>query len=263
MLKAVVFDMDDTLLDINLSAFIAVIARDESNILAQIGRKNPLSMFAVYTAAMLEINREGRDGALTNRELFDSIIHRRGGVALADPVIAEALAYYERELLPSRNDAIIAAKPMPGAQKALEAVAQRGLRCALFTNPSFSRTCIECRMKWAGIADAPFELVTVMENSHWCKPSAEYYREGIAALGLAPEEVLMVGNDPKRDFPVPDFGLQTAYVGRGTPVRATWCGRMADFAASFDQIEENFYTRAENRLVDLVQDTARASESAR
>lgn len=254
MLKAVVFDMDDTLLDINLSAFIAVLARDESSLLAQIGRRNPLSMFAAYTAAMLDLNRADRDNECTNRELFDTAIERRGGVVLSDPVIADALAVYEREVLPDRNDAIIGARPMEGAQRALEAVLDRGLRIALLTNPSFGAACIECRMGWAGILDAPFELVTTMENTRRVKPSADYYRDALDVLGLAPEEALMVGNDPKRDFPSPDIGLQTAYVGRGTPVRATWCGRMADFARSLDEICERHAERQERRLLELVQD---------
>ena len=112
MLKAVAFDMDETLLSINLGAFIAVLARDESSLLADIGRKNPLSMFAAYTGAMLDVNRADRGNACTNRELFDEAIYRRGGVKLADPIIADALAYYEREVLPHRNDGIIAARPM-------------------------------------------------------------------------------------------------------------------------------------------------------
>ncbi len=39
-LKAVVFDMDDTLLSINLNAFIGVFALDEANLLAQAARKS-------------------------------------------------------------------------------------------------------------------------------------------------------------------------------------------------------------------------------
>ena len=48
----------------------------------------------------------------------------------------------------------------------------RGLRIALLTNPSFSRTCIECRMGWGDMLDMPFELVTTWENSTRCKPCA-------------------------------------------------------------------------------------------
>lgn len=254
MLKAVVFDMDQTLLDINLSAFIAVLAKEESALLADIGRRNPLSMFAAYTAALLDVNRAERDNSCTNRELFDAAIERRGGVVLSDPVIADAIAYYEREILPGRNDAIIDARPMKGAAEAIEAVLSRGLRIALLTNPSFGAACIECRMGWGQLLDVPFELVTTMENTRRVKPSPEYYTDALDELGLKPSEVLMVGNDRQRDFPTPDIGLQTAFVGRGTPVRATWCGRMDQFAESFDEIEQRFYKRAERNLIDLVQE---------
>ena len=258
MLKAVAFDMDDTLLSLNLSAFIAVLAKDESMLLAQVVRKNPLSLFAAYTAAMLEVNgTPDADDRRTNRERFDDAIERRGGVPLSDPVVAEVLDFYEREILPGKNDAIIAARPREGARAALECVLERGLRVALLTNPSFSHTCIRCRMGWGELANVPFELVTCMENSTRCKPDAGYYCESLDTLDLKPEEVLMVGNDPRRDFPAPDIGLQTAYVGNGSPVRATWTGSMADFAASFDEIEERFYERQERDLLDIVQDVRR------
>ena len=259
MLKAVVFDMDDTLLSLNLGAFIAVLAKDEASLLAQVGRTNPFSMFAAYTATMLAVNGDGRgeDDRRTNRAYFDEVIERRGGVRLADPVIADVLEYYEREILPGKNDAVIAARPREGGREAVACALDRGLRVALLTNPSFSRACIECRMGWGDLLDLPFELVTSMENSTRCKPDAGYYTEALGTLGLRPDEVLMVGNDARRDFPAPDIGLQTAFVGNGHPVRATWSGSMADFAASFSEIEERFHERQERDLLDIVQDVSR------
>ena len=199
MLKAVAFDMDDTLLSINLTAFIAVFARDEARLLADIGRKSPLSALAGLGGVLHDLNANARDedDARTNRAYVDDEIERRLGIPLGDPVIADAFEYYEREVLPRRNDGVIAARPRPGAHKAVEEVVGRGLRIAL------------------------------------------------EELGLEPHEVLMVGNDPKRDIPFPDCGIQTAYVGRGTPPRATWCGSMEDFARNFDEVEERFYARAE------------------
>lgn len=258
MLKAVVFDMDDTLIDINLSAFIAVYAMDVARLLADIARRNPLAMLATVTGAMLELNNNDRpqDDRRTNGAFYAESIRRRCDVPLDDPVIAEAFTCYEREILPRKNDAIIAARPRAGARETVELVLSRGLRVGLFTNPSFSRACVECRMGWGELGDLPFEVVTTMENSTRCKPDPQYYREHLDRMGLSPSEVLMVGNDPKRDFPTPDIGLQTAFVGRGEPVRATWSGSMADFAKDFDTIEARFYERQERDLLDIVQDTA-------
>lgn len=252
MLKAVAFDMDDTLLSINLSAFIAVLMKDEATLLATIARRNPLAMLTAFGGAMFDLNNNARadDDADTNRAFFNRSIERRCGVPLDDPVIADAFAYYEREVLVTKNDRLIAARPRPGAHEAIETVLDRGLRIALLTNPSFSHAAIACRMRWGGILDAPFELVTTMENATRCKPSPVYYLESLERLGLEPHEVLMVGNDPKRDFPTPDCGIQTAYVGGGSPTRATWSGSMAVFAARFDEIEERFYERQKRDLTE-------------
>ena len=260
MLKAVVFDMDSTLLHINLNAFIAILAKDESELLAQVGRTGRAATLSAFYRALWAVNygegieqAEAADDPRSQRTLcrvFDDAFEAGCGIPLSDPVIADVLACYEHEVLPQRNGPLVGARPAQGAREALDCVRSRGLRVALFTNPSFREAAIRCRMGWAGIADEPFELVTFMENSTYCKPTPGYYLEALGKLGLAPEEVLMVGNDPKRDIPDPECGLQTAYVGRGNPVRATWCGPMADFAASFSEIEENFYIRAELMATD-------------
>lgn len=245
-LKAVVFDMDDTLLSINLSAFIAMYAMDEADLLAKISRKRTFTLFSAYASAMLDLNNAERDegDTRTNFRYFFDALETRCGLPYSDPAVLDALDFYEREILPRKNDRVVSARPREGAQKAVETVLDHGYRIALLTNPSFSRACIECRMAWGDMLDMPFELVTTWENSTRCKPDVGYYREALDKLGLAPEETLMVGNDPKRDFPAASFGLQTAYVGMGTPKRALWCGSMADFAANFNEIEERFHMQS-------------------
>lgn len=247
-LKAVVFDMDDTLLSINLNAFIGVFALDEANLLAQAARKSAVSMFTSMGGVMLELNNgERAEGDMrTNRQFFADELERRSGVPLLEPAVLDMIEFYEREILPKKNDRLISARPREGAHEAVEAVLNRGLRIALLTNPSFSRTCIECRMGWGDMLDMPFELVTTWENSTRCKPCAGYYLETLEKLGLSPEETLMVGNDPKRDFPSPAIGLQTAYVGNGTQPHALWNGSMADFAKNFDEIAERFDANRES-----------------
>lgn len=241
-LKAVVFDMDDTLLDINLGAFIGMFALDVTTLLAQIARKPVVSLFPAMGNAMLELNNGERaeSDMRTNREFFADELERRSGVPILEPAISDVIEYYEREILPKKNDRLVSAHPRRGAHEAIEAALNRGKRIALLTNPSFSRACIECRMGWGDLLDVPFELVTTWDNSTRVKPSADYYRDSLAKLGLAPEETLMVGNDPKRDFPSPAIGLKTAYVGNGRQPNALWAGSMADFAEGFDAIEESF-----------------------
>ena len=65
MLKAVLFDMDDTLLDINLSAFIAVYLRDMAQLLGDVGRKNHFAAFAALTGIMLDLNNQRAPPTMT------------------------------------------------------------------------------------------------------------------------------------------------------------------------------------------------------
>ena len=243
MLKAVAFDMDDTLLSINLSAFCYVFLKDEVSLLGLVARKSPLMFLAPFSQAYLAMFDARRTDDLTNGAYFAREIERRMGVPLSDPVIADVLTCYEETLLPTRNDRVINARPRTGAHAAVEKVLDRGYRIALLTNPSFSEACIRARMAWGRLTDLPFELITTMDNSTRCKPDARYYLESLGKLGLKPAEVLMVGNDRKRDF-VEGIGLQTAYVGAGTQDRALWNGSMEEFAAHFDEVVDRFESRS-------------------
>lgn len=72
-------------------------------------------------------------------------------------------------------------------------------------------------MGWGDLADAPFELVTHMGNATRCKPDATYYLEQLQVMELEPHEVLMVGNDPKRDFPSPIAASKPPLWARASP----------------------------------------------
>ncbi len=62
---------------------------------------------------------------------------------------------------------------------------------------------------------------------------------------MNPKRSLWSATTPAATSPRRTAGIQTAYVGNGTPVRATWAGSMAKFADSFNEIEERFYERRE------------------
>lgn len=236
MIKAVLFDMDDTLLDINLTAFLTTYVADVSRILSAISDKPTASFGLPFAKSYLAMGNKDRADGLTNAEVFLQEFERLSGFPISDPVILDAIECYERDVLPKRSGGIVNAHPMEGGLEAIEQALNMDLKVALATNPSFSRRCIGVRMGWAGITGVPFERVSCMENATRLKPKARYYEEFISAIGLTPEECLMVGNDAKRDFARPDIGLRTAYVGHARPKRAVWSGRMSELAEALPQI---------------------------
>ena len=46
------------------------------------------------------------------------------------------------------------------------------------------------------------------ENSRYCKPNPDYYREILGQLHLQPEECLMVGNDVSDDMVARKLGME-------------------------------------------------------
>ncbi|MDD2588927.1 MAG: HAD family hydrolase, partial [Atopobiaceae bacterium] len=77
------------------------------------------------------------------------------------------------------------------------------------------------------------------------KPFARYYQEFAGAMGLTCDECLMVGNDASRDFPRPDCGLATAYVGHGWPKRAVWRGDPERLARDLPFLVDDLNRRAD------------------
>ena len=94
----------------------------------------------------------------------------------------------------------------PMARKIIDAAKACGLRVALATNPIFPAMATERRIAWAGLSTSDFELYTTYENSRFCKPNPDYYRDVMRTLGVSPEECLMVGNDVGEDMVAQTLG---------------------------------------------------------
>ncbi|MBP3883972.1 MAG: HAD family hydrolase [Olsenella sp.] len=224
MIKAVLFDIDDTLLDINLSAFVARYTLGKARILSRISRRPTALTLSHIAKSYLAVTSSNRKDSKTNLEVFNETFLARTGIPLDDPAVADALDYYERECLWDLKGGPVYAREREGARATIEKAQSLGLTVALATNPMFTLTCDRVRMEWAKIADLDFALISHIGNSCRCKPDARYYQEFVSQLGLTPQECLMVGNDARRDFPRPDIALKTAYVGHAWPKRAIWRG---------------------------------------
>lgn len=236
MIRAVLFDLDDTLLRLNLMAFIARYVAGASRLLASAARVSPLSLAAPFAGSFLAIDAQDRADSLTNEQLFNQTFFSACGIPLDDPAIADLMECYEREVVPGYAGGVVSARPVEGAREAVDAVWDAGLICALATNPTFSLACDRARMGWAGVSEDDFALVSTLANSSRCKPCAQYYQEFANQLGVRLEECLMVGNDATRDFARPECGLRTAYVGHGRPGRAVWRGPMAELARQLPEL---------------------------
>ena len=78
---------------------------------------------------------------------------------------------------------------------------------ALATNPLVPAIATESRIRWAGLEPSDFELYTTYENSGFCKPNPDYYKNILDRIGCTAEECLMVGNDVAEDMVARTLGM--------------------------------------------------------
>ena len=232
MIRAVLFDLDETLLDLNLEAYVWAFSSHRVRLVSRIATLPPPKVAVPYWRALTGMLAR-RDDDLTNSDYLDRRFEEESGVPLADPAIAECISYYDAEVFnpAARASRSIGGRPHRGAHACLDMCQRLGLTCALATNPTFPGSLTYERMAWAGLDGFPFAHVSTSENSTRAKPWGRYYREVCDAVGVAPEECLMVGNDPKNDFARDGVPLRTCYVGHGRPHAAYWSGDLVRLAA--------------------------------
>lgn len=108
----------------------------------------------------------------------------------------------------------------------LDGLAARNLLLVVASNPVFPRIAQEKRLAWAGLDSDRFDLMTHIENMSYVKPRLGYFRQICDKLRLAPQNCLMVGNDPANDMAAGAAGLKTyltteAAVGEYTSLSAS------------------------------------------
>ena len=198
--KAVLFDLDGTLLPMEQERFIKAYFGGLCKRLAPLGYDPARLVDAIWqgTAAMVKNTGDRR-----NEEAFwDTFASILGERIRGDA--GELEAFY-REDFPSVSSSC---GYDPRARKVIDAVKARGLRTVLATNPVFPAIATECRIGWAGLSTGDFELYTTYENSSYCKPNPAYYQAILSEIRLSPEECVMVGNDVGEDMIAETLGMK-------------------------------------------------------
>lgn len=200
MLKAVLFDLDGTLLPMDQDAFVSGYFKYLCKKMAPYGYEPQTLVKAIWggTEAMVR-----NDGSCRNEEAFWRFflnIYGEGGRA-HEPLFEE---FYAVEFQQARSLCGFD----PRAAETVRLVKALGLRAVLATNPLFPAVATESRIRWAGLEPEDFELYTTYENSCTCKPNPDYYREVLARQGLRAEDCLMVGNDVGEDMVARTLGMR-------------------------------------------------------
>ncbi len=199
-IKAVLFDLDGTLLPMDQDTFIKAYLGGMAKKLAPHGY-NPEEMIKAVYAGMKAMTTN--DGSKTNEVAFWNAFTSILGEEVRNdmPIFDD---FYRNEFQDVKNICGF----LPEAAQTVRKLKEMGYRVALATTPMFPSIATESRIRWAGLELDDFEIFTTYENYHFCKPSLGYYKEVIEKLGVKAEECLMVGNDVGEDMVTEELGMK-------------------------------------------------------
>lgn len=224
-MQGVLFDLDGTLLDIDLQDFLGRYFEALAVVLVGITGDRTSADDALLAVNEATYAMMLPHTGMLNSEVFFNEFERLAGFDLLAHS-AELDRFYAQEFPRLRAEA----RPGAGARQALDAARSAGCKIAIATNPIFPLAAIEHRMRWAGIDPEEVDAVTSFEIMGATKPHPAYFKQTAAMLGLDPRECIMIGDDRILDMAAADVGMRTYYVGPQDDATCDYRGDLGGFA---------------------------------
>ena len=249
-IRAVFFDLDGTLLPMDLDEFIqsyfcAIGAYVD-------GQGLDVDAFSAGFARGMR-KMAHHDPAITNCQAFWNEFFQWADAEAYDWQTI-LLRFYSEEFPLVGKDVV----PNPASARVVQLLVEKGYPVVLATMPYFPLPAVEERLGWANVDKGAFARITHYENSRASKPDEFYYAEQLVACGLRADEVLMVGNNTVEDGSFAQMGahlyLATDWLlnPNGITLDDVPHGSMAEFATWVEQLPdcENPATDIARGLVD-------------
>ena len=180
MIKAVLFDLDGTLLPMDEKKFTEYYFGLLCKKLEPLGYDKEKLIKTIWTGTSLMVKN---DGGSTNEKVFWQ----------------HFTEVYGKDKLCEN----------PDARKIIDYAKSLKLKIILASNPVFPIAGLLTRVEFVGLNDKDFDYVSGYENSGYAKPNPDYYKEILNANRLAAEEAIYFGNSKTEDFdPAESAGIK-------------------------------------------------------
>ena len=201
MIKAVLFDLDGTLLPMDEEYFKKIYFGEVYKKIAYLGYTLDELLKVIWygTKAMIQ-----NDGSQTNEELFWKKFIEVHPDRLEEN--KENFVEFYNNIFPTLGHTC---GYQPLAKDFIKALKDKGYEVIIASNPIFPLVATKARIRWAGCNPDDFKYITTYENSRFSKPNLKYYEEVLEKTGYKPEEVIMVGNDVREDMIVNQLGIDS------------------------------------------------------
>jgi putative hydrolase of the HAD superfamily len=199
MIKAVIFDLDNTLVDFMRMKLVSCDAAINAMIGAglKIERKKALKiLFDLYNRYTLE-----------EKTIFQKFLREVEG-KINYRILASGIVAYRRV----RSGFL---EPYPGTDYVLLKLKDKGIKLGILTDaPKLKAWLRLASMRLSNF----FDVVVAMEDSKKQKPHERPFKIMLDKLKVKPEECLMVGDRPERDIEgAKKVGIKTCFAKYGNP----------------------------------------------
>lgn len=210
MIKAILFDLDNTLLYLQPPPHGYAAAFDASlNEYFQTTWGQQFATQIIRTAVLALCEKQTPQDS--NSSFILSRIVNTVNRTL-DELRADFAAYFET-LYPYLQRCT---QPIPVMAELVDELLSGGdYAVVIAADPIVNLSSVLQRLKWAGLPAEPkrYALITHSDNMHFSKPQPAYFAEILARIGVEPDEALMVGDSLEADIhPAAQIGLHTFHI---------------------------------------------------
>jgi len=201
MIKAILFDLDNTLIDFwtmkRSCSEEAVRAMVDAGLKIE-EEKGQRKLFELYEKYGME-----------NQSIFDKFIKSVHG-KMDYKILASGVAAYRRVKFGRLAT-------YPHTRRTLIRLKEKGLKLGIVSDAPVKQAWL--RLAELNLIDF-FDVVIALEKKGKMKPHSMPFRKALKKLGLKPEEILFVGDNPKRDIlGAKKMGMNTALAEYGQVVK--------------------------------------------
>ena len=205
MTLTVLFDLDDTLLQLNTRDFVPAYFNALGKAFSDLGPADQIIRQTQFAVSLMDTNQ---DPTVLLSEVFAENFYPPLGTTKVEQ--EEKLAAFYRDTYPELRQIV---GVISEARTLIDWCKAQGFQIVVATNPIFPEPATHHRILWAGLEPQEFSFFTSFDNCHFTKPNMAYYAECLGRLGWPEGQVVMIGDTLSFDLlPMEKMGYPTFWV---------------------------------------------------